>query len=80
MDHLGSTNPCLHSDETLIALAISASSDPMTARALDQLSALQGCEAHSSVMLTHVDMETYKKLGMNLTCEPQSQTNRLYYR
>ena len=80
VDHLGSTNPCLHSDETLIALAISASSDPVTARALDQLSALRGCEAHSSVMLSHVDMETYQKLGMNLTCEPRSQTNKLYYK
>ena len=78
--HLGSCNPCLHSDETLIALAISASSDPITARALDQLSALRGCEAHSSVMLSQVDMGTYQKLGMNLTCEPQSQTNKLYYK
>ena len=52
----------------------------MTARALDQLSALRGCEAHSSVMLSHVDMETYQKLGMNLTCEPRSQTNKLYYK
>ena len=78
--HLGSCNPCLHSDETLIALAISASSDPITARALDQLSALRWCEAHSSVMLSQVDMGTYQKLGMNLTCEPQSQTNKLYYK
>ena len=78
--HLGSCNPCLHSDETLIALAISASSDPITAKALDQLSSLRGCEAHSSVMLSQVDASTYKKLGLNLTCEPKQQTNKLYYK
>ena len=31
-------------------------------------------------MLSQVDMGTYQKLGMNLTCEPQSQTNKLYYK
>ena len=78
--HLGSANPRLHSDETLIALAISASSDPLAARALDQLSRLRGCEAHASVILSQADSGTYAKLGMHLTCEPQYETNKLYHK
>ena len=78
--HLGSSNPRLHSDETLIALAISASRDPNAARALDQLSALRGCEAHSTVILSQVDQVTCGKLGMHLTCTPQYETNKLYHR
>ncbi len=78
--HLGSTNPRLHSDETLIALAISASTDSLAARALDQLSKLRGCEAHSTVILSQVDNGTYSKLGVHLTTEPQYETNKLYHR
>ena len=78
--HLGSANPRLHSDETLIALAISASSDPLAARALDQLARLRGCEAHASVILSQADSGTYAKLGMHLTCEPQYETNKLYHK
>ena len=64
VDHLGSANPRLHSDETLIALAISAATDPFAAQALGQLSALRGCQAHASVILSPADAVTYKKLGM----------------
>ena len=78
--HLGSTNPRLHSDEILIALAISAAADPLAAAALEQLSALRGCDAHSSVILSPADSVTYSKLGMHLTCEPQYETNKLYHR
>ena len=78
--HLGSTNPRLHSDEVLIALAISAAADPLAAAALEQLSALRGCDAHSSVILSPADSVTYSKLGMHLTCEPQYETNKLYHR
>ena len=74
--HLGSTNPRLHSDEILIALAISAAADPLAAAALEQLSALRGCEAHSSVILSPADSVTYGKLGMHLTCEPQYETKQ----
>ncbi|MEG1857311.1 MAG: DUF1846 domain-containing protein [Pseudoflavonifractor sp.] len=80
VDHLGSSNPRLHSDETLVALAISASSNPLAARALEQLSALRGCEAHASVILSPADSVTYSKLGLRLTCEPQYETNKLYHR
>ena len=78
--HLGSVNPRLHSDEILIALAISATANPLAKRALDQLSALRGCEAHSSVILSPVDSHTYSRLGLRLTCEPQYETNKLYHK
>ena len=80
VNQLGSNNPRLHSDETLIALAISASTDPVAAKALDQLSKLRGCEAHSTVILSQVDNGTYSKLGVHLTTEPQYETNKLYHR
>ena len=78
--HLGSVNPRLHSDEILIALAISATTNPLAKRALDQLSALRGCEAHSTVILSPVDSGTYSRLGLRLTCEPQYETNKLYHK
>ncbi|BDF71788.1 hypothetical protein CE91St41_09840 [Oscillospiraceae bacterium] len=80
VSHLGSTNPRLHSDETLIALAISAAGDPLAARALEQLDRLRACEAHATVILSPADAVTYAKLGMRLTCEPTYETNKLYHR
>ena len=80
VNHLGSVNPRLHSDETLIALAISATTNPLAKRALDQLSALRGCEAHSTVILSPADTGTYSRLGLRLTCEPQYETNKLYHK
>ena len=80
VDHLGSANPRLHSDETLIALAISAATDPAAAKALDQLPALRRCEAHSTVILSQVDSGNCAKLGLHLTSEPQYETNKLYHR
>ena len=78
--YLGSNNPRLHSDEVLIALASSANADPKAAKALDVLAELKGCQAHCSVILSAADAVTYKKLGLQLTCEPRYQTNKLYHR
>jgi len=79
--HLGNNNPRLHCDEILIALSICAATNPTAARALQQLPKLRGCEAHSSVILSRVDMDIYKKLGINITCEPRyQQNNRLYHK
>ncbi|MEG2455431.1 MAG: DUF1846 family protein, partial [Oscillospiraceae bacterium] len=78
--HLGSSNPRLHSDETLIALAISATTNPLAEQALDMLASLRDCEAHSTVILSEADTGTYKKLGLRLTCDPQYETNKLYHR
>ena len=80
VQYLGSNNPRLHSDEVLIALAASANLDPKAARALEALAHLQGCQAHCSVILSPADEGTYRKLGIQLTCEPKYQTNKLYHR
>ena len=69
--HLGNRNPRLHTDETLIALSISAATNPMAECAMAQLDKLRGCEVHSSVILSPVDERTFRRLGVNLTCEPQ---------
>ncbi|MBE6978725.1 MAG: DUF1846 domain-containing protein [Ruminococcaceae bacterium] len=71
VDHLGNRNPRLHTDETLIALSISAVSNPIAEKAMEQLSKLRGCDVHSSVILSPVDEKIFKRLGVNLTCEPR---------
>ena len=71
VDHFGNRNPRLHTDEVLIALSICAATDPKAERALEQLDKLRGCEVHSSVILSAVDEKTFKRLGVNLTCQPQ---------
>ncbi|MDO5401795.1 MAG: DUF1846 domain-containing protein [Eubacteriales bacterium] len=71
VDHLGNRNPRLHTDETLIALSISAATNPMAEAAMEQLGRLRGCDVHSSVILSPVDEKTFKRLGINLTCEPR---------
>ena len=71
VDHLGNRNPRLHTDETLIALSISAATNPTAELAMEQLSSLRGCEVHSTVILSAVDEKTFKRLGVNLTCEPK---------
>ena len=78
--HLGSRNPRLHSDEVLIALAISTATVPLAAQALDSLDRLRDCEAHSSVILTAADSGTYAKLGLRLTCAPRYQGSQLYHK
>ena len=71
VDHLGNRNPRLHTDETLIALSISAATSPMAEMAMEQLDKLRGCEVHSSVILSPVDENVFRRLGVNLTCEPK---------
>lgn len=78
--HLGNHNPRLHSDEILIALSICAATNPTADLAMRQLPKLRECEAHSSVILSSVDNTTFRKLGINLTCEPQYQTKKLYHK
>ena len=80
IQHLGSQNPRLHSDEVLIALAISAATDPQADLALSQLDKLRGCDAHSSVILSAADSNVYQKLGLRMTCTPQYQSNKLYHK
>jgi len=71
VDHFGNRNPRLHTDEVLIALSICAATDPRAEMAMEQLGKLRGCEVHSSVILSPVDEKTFKRLGVNLTCQPR---------
>ena len=66
VDYLKSKNPRLHTDEVLIALSASAATNPDARLALQQLSKLNGCQAHTSVMLSDVDIRTFKRLGVQL--------------
>ncbi|MBQ8284190.1 MAG: DUF1846 domain-containing protein [Clostridia bacterium] len=75
VNHMGSLNPRLHTDEILMALSICAVGDPMAKLAIEQLDKLKNCEIHSTVLLSHVDEKTFKALGLHLTCEPQRQTD-----
>ena len=80
-NYLGSKNPRLHTDEILIALSSSAATNPTAAMALHQLSKLKGCDMHSTVILSSVDDDTVKKLGIYLTCEPAyEEEGRKYHK
>ena len=71
VNHMGSVNPRLHTDEILLSLAVCAATDERAKIALEQLSKLKGAEFHSSVILSSVDEMTLKKLGINVTFEPK---------
>ncbi len=77
--YLGNHNPRLHSDEILVALSICAATDPNAAHAMAQLKKLEGCEAHSTVILSPVDENIFRRLKINLTCDPQYQSSNLYH-
>ncbi len=80
VNHLRNRNPRLHINEVLIALAICAATAPSAAAAIEQLARLDGCEAHSSVILSQADEDSFKRLGMNVTFDPVYQTNKLYHK
>ncbi len=69
--YLGGHNPRLHSDETLIALSVSASISENARRAMERLPELRGAQAHSTVLMSSVDENIYRKLGIELTCGPE---------
>ena len=80
VEHLGNHNPRLHTDELLIALSICSVTNPMAGCAIEQLDKLKGCEAHSSVILSHVDEDLFKKLGVNISFEPKYQAKKLFHK
>ena len=80
VNHLGGKNPRLHTDEVLVALSICAATNPVAEIAMQQLEKLKGCEAHSTVILSQVDENLMKKLGINLTCEPVYESKKLYHK
>ena len=79
-EHLGHKNPRLHSDEVLIALSISALTNPLAARVQKELKSLRGCDAHFSVIISEEDMNLYKRLGINVSCEPKYEVKKLYHK
>ena len=79
-EHLNSVNRRLHSDETLIALSITSATSPVAARVIDGLKQLQGCDAFFSVIISSTDEALYRKLGINVCCEPKYERVSLYHR
>ena len=79
LNHLGNSNPRLHTDEVLVALAICAVTSPTAQLAMEQLEKLKDCEMHSSVLLANVDYTTLKRLGIRLSSEPKYFTKKLYH-
>ena len=79
-ENLGSKNPKLHSDEVLLALCVSAVTNPVAALAMKQLDKLRGCDAHFSVIPSGVDEKLYRKLGIDVSCEPRYEETRLYHK
>ena len=70
INYLQGRNPRLHTDEVLVALSMLSITDENCRKALDQLPKLNGCQVHSTVMLSEVDRKIFKKLGVGLTCDP----------
>ena len=79
-NYLGSRNPRLHTDEILIALSSSVVANPLADKALKQIPKLYGCDVHSTVILSSVDKDTFKRLGMNLTCEPAYEEEKRFHK
>ena len=79
-DYLGHKNPRLHTDEVLMALAISALTNPLADLAQQQLPLLRGCDAHFTVVLSDVDEKLLKRLGINVSCEAKYETKKLYHK
>ena len=80
INHMGNHNPRLHTDEVLIALAISAATNPVAELAMQQIGKLEHSDAHSTTMLSSVDLNMLRKLGIEITCEPVYQTKKLYHK
>ena len=77
--YLGNHNPRLHTDEVLVALSVSAVNNPCAKMAFEAIPKLKYAELHSTVILSQIDAATFRKLGMNLSCEPKYQTKKLFH-
>ena len=80
VEHLGNRNPRLHTDEMLIALSMCAATDATADLAMEQLSKLKDAEVHSTVILSQVDENVFKKLGAHVTCEAAYESQKLYHK
>ena len=74
--YLHGRNPRLHTDEVLVAISMMSLIDENCLLALSQLPNLKGAQVHSTVMLSEVDRKTFKKLGIDLTCDPVKKINK----
>ena len=79
-EYLGHKNPRLHTDEVLMALTISALTNPLAELAQQQLPKLRGCDAHFTVILSEVDENLLRRLGINVSCEARYETKKLYHK
>ena len=78
--YMGHRNPRLHTDEVLLALTISALTDPLAQRAKEQLKNLRGSEAHFTVILSEEDEKLLRRLGIHVSFEPKYESRRLYHK
>ncbi|WP_296324431.1 DUF1846 domain-containing protein [Treponema sp. UBA3813] len=76
VNYLKGNNPRLHTDEVLVALAMLSPSNENCRKAIEQLPNLNGCQVHTTVMLSEVDRKIFKKLGVDVTMEPVLKTSR----
>ena len=70
VSYLHGNNPRLHTEEVLVALSMLSTQDENCRKALEKLPELDGCQVHSTVMLSEVDRKIFKKLNIGLTCDP----------
>ena len=78
--YMGHRNPRLHTDEVLLALTISALTNPVAQQAKEQLKKLRGCEAHFTVILSDEDEKLLRRLGIHVSFQPTYETQRLYHK
>ena len=78
INYLHRSNARLRAEEVLLALSIQSKTNPLADRALKQLPKLVGCEAHSSTLLSDVDLQTLNRLGIRITEEPISYKKKLF--
>lgn len=76
---LSNNDPALDCEEILIALSICAATNPTAQVAMDKLALLKGCQAHSTTILSNSDEQTFRKLGIDVTSDPEFSSESLYY-
>lgn len=76
---LGIKNPVLSCEEVLIALSICAATNPTAQAAMEKLPMLKGCQAHSTTIISLNDEQTFGRLSIDVTCDPEYPTENLYY-
>ena len=75
---LDSRTVSLDLEEALIALSISAATNPTSELCLEKLKELRGCELHLTHIPTPGDAAGLRKLGVHLTSDPQFASRLLF--